>query len=357
MNKILISIVLIISLMGLVTAVDGQNNVVMQQGGATEKNGASQTWIGGNPSSVGAIVSQYSEYYSLQNGLASKTHISAPKKSVTKGQTPITVYFGDQMPAVPYTQYQTYAPYMGKNSLWIEGASSWTKYAMVPQSAILSLIATTTTGGNGYFYEINPDGKLNKNRYYFYPGSNQMDFYADSIGQHLLLFVIDSEVSNVIVIDVVSYYPPYQQPGPSPISSLDSVTQPSTVKPSTTQPATDLSNAGLGRYSLAKDEKNHIVTVTLNDNTKLGAYDLAQQAADKCIRICNILFQDKNVYAVVVIQLADIGGTIKPGITIRMDRSNWYNVRNRDFYDWKEFKTAVNYWYMPPEMLVQLGVS
>ena len=59
-------------------------------------------------------------------------------------------------------------------------------------------------------------GGLNRwpmNNYYYFPGHNRIGFYTDTIGQHILLFVIDSKVSNAIVIDVVSYQPPvYQQP-------------------------------------------------------------------------------------------------------------------------------------------------
>jgi hypothetical protein len=34
----------------------------------------------------------------------------------------------------------------------------------------------------------------------------------DAIGQHILLFAIDGQVSNAIVVDVVSYQPPAYQP-------------------------------------------------------------------------------------------------------------------------------------------------
>ena len=138
----------------------------------------------------------------MYTGSTPKKHIEAPKKSDIKDKTPTTVYFSYQMQAMPYTQYQTYATYTGGNSLWIQGSSSWTQYAKVPQGSSLSLMATSSTGGNGYLYEINPDGKLYKNAFYFYPGYNQIDFYADSIGQHILLFVIDGQVSNSVVIDV-----------------------------------------------------------------------------------------------------------------------------------------------------------
>jgi hypothetical protein len=170
--------------------------------------GIGQPWVGGNPPSYGATESIYSQYFSMQTGSVPKIHIKAPKKSDIQGKTPNTVYFSYQMQAMPYTQYQTYATYTGGNSLWIQGSTSWSQYAKVPQGSSLSLMATSSSGGNGNLYEINPDGKLYKNAFYFYPGYNQIDFYADSIGQHILLFVIDGQVSNSVVIDVVSYYPP-----------------------------------------------------------------------------------------------------------------------------------------------------
>lgn len=100
--------------------------------------------------------------------------------------------------------------------MWIQGATSLTQYATVPQGSSLSLIAISQTGGNGYLYEIAPGNKLIANSYYFYP-YNQMEFYAGAIGQYILLFIIDNKVSNAVVIDVVSssgyQQPSYQQPG------------------------------------------------------------------------------------------------------------------------------------------------
>ena len=135
------------------------------------------------------------------------------------------------MQAVPYSQYQNYATYTGGNSLWIQGPTSWTQYAKVPQGSSLSLLATSSVGGNGYLYEIYPDGKLSKNDFYFFPGSSQISFYAETIGQHVMLFVIGGQVSNSIIIDVTSYSPSYQQPGPSypPAQILPPVTTLSTL--------------------------------------------------------------------------------------------------------------------------------
>jgi hypothetical protein len=242
MNKIPISIILIASLMGCALALDVENGVEMKPGEfAAERlfeRGIGEPWVGGD-----SPYSSFSQYFSINKGSGPKKHIEAPKKHEIKDKTPTTVYFSYQMQAVPYSQYKTYPTYTGGNSLWIQGATSWTQYAQVPQGSSLSLLATSATGGNGYLYEINPSGTLSKNTFYFFPGYNQIDFYADSIGQHILLFAIDNQVSNPIVIDVVPYVPPYQYPTPiqpidpyqygtiySPISSPYPTTGDSTVK-------------------------------------------------------------------------------------------------------------------------------
>ncbi|HUS76838.1 MAG TPA: hypothetical protein VMY43_12650 [Methanothrix sp.] len=234
MSKNLISIVLIMSLMGCAAALDRQVGIEMRPGEAGAEKlfemGIGQPWVGGNPPSSSSFDVKFSQYYSINKGSSSKKHIETPKKHDISKKTPTTVYFSYQMQAVPYTQYETYSTYTGGNSLWIQGATSWSQYAQVPQGSSLSLLATSSAGGNGYLYEINPDGKLSKESFYFYPGNSQIDFYADTIGQHVLLFIIGGQVSNAIVIDVINYYPPtYPQNAP---------TYPSTqiLPPATTTP-------------------------------------------------------------------------------------------------------------------------
>ena len=117
MNKIWISIILIMSLMGFASALDGSG---VDYG----------------------IDSTYSQYYSIYNGPATAKHIEAPRQYVVGDVTPTTVYLGSQMQAVPHPQY--YATYTGGNSLWIQGSASWTQYAKVPQGSPLSLLAFIT---------------------------------------------------------------------------------------------------------------------------------------------------------------------------------------------------------------------
>jgi hypothetical protein len=164
----------------------------------------------------------YSQFYHTPVGPV-LSHITAPQRYVISGMLPSSLYFIGQTQAVPYSQYQTYATYTGGNSLWIQGTTSWSQYATVPQGSSLTLLTITSTGGSGYLYEIRPDGQLIKSNYYFYPGSSQTSFYADTIGQHILLFSIGGMLSNAIDIDVVGY---------SPQSSL----QPGYLTPTASQP-------------------------------------------------------------------------------------------------------------------------
>jgi len=160
---------------------------------------------------------QYSQFYQMLGGPAPSNHISVPQKYDITGNAPSTVLFSNQGPPVNYPQYTSSLAYTGGNALWVQGLTSWTRYAQVPRGSSLALLATTSTGGNGYLYEINPGAILAKNSFYFFRGSSQIGFYADTIGQHILLFIIDSQVSNSIVIDVVPYIPPYQYPAPIPL--------------------------------------------------------------------------------------------------------------------------------------------
>ena len=168
-------------------------------------------------STQSSALQQFSQYY-RSTSEAPKDQLTSPTKIDLKGMEPATLYFGSTQKAVPYSQYQTYALTTGTNSLWIQGASSWTQYAMVPQGSMLTMITMSSSGGQGYLYEVYPDGTLDKNGYYFYP-YNQVGFYADQVGEHQLFFNIDGQPSNVIVIDVIAYQPPAP-----PVYSFASVT-------------------------------------------------------------------------------------------------------------------------------------
>lgn len=236
----------------------------------------------------------------------------------------------------------TYAP----NSLYVFYAPQTT--AGCHLYANLPLWMKTASSGNVWFYEWYSNGMLNAQHagYVSYPGWYKRWFYADVPGWHILQYYCNGW-SNYIYIYVYGY-------SNVPVSESTGAPEQSYVPPSSSSAISQLSSAGLGTYSVAVDQNNRIVAVTLSDGASLDANDLAQRAADKSIQICNILFTDREIDAVVVVQLANIGGELKPGVTIRIDRGNWSNIRNHYIYDWQELKTMVNYWYMPPEQLIKL---
>ena len=211
MNKIWISLILIMSLMGFASALDG-SGVELQPGvmaGSPYNYGINQPLAGSNPPSSTIPNSVYSQYYSTYTGPATAKHIEAPQQyAIPIALT--TVYLDAQMQAVPYNQY--YATYTGGNSLWIQGSTSWTQYAKVPQGSALSLLALSPTGGEGALYETYPDGKVTRSDFYFFPNS-LIGFYADAPGRHVLSFVLAGQPSNQVIIDVVSTPPVcYAQP-------------------------------------------------------------------------------------------------------------------------------------------------
>jgi hypothetical protein len=48
------------------------------------------------------------------------------------------------------------------------------------------------------------------NTYQFNPGYNTMNFNADQVGRHVLLFVVNNQPSNVVIVDVFAQAPSTQ---------------------------------------------------------------------------------------------------------------------------------------------------
>lgn len=155
-----------------------------------------------------AVIEDFSQYYRFATGSIDQPQ-AMPSSIEIKGEEPKMLYFGASRKALPYSQYKNYALSTGTNSLWIRGDDSWTQYAVVPQGSTLTLTASSPSGGDGYIYEVYPDGSLEKRGYHFYP-HNHIEFYADDRGEHQLFFNIDGQPSNLIVIDVTAYQPPIE---------------------------------------------------------------------------------------------------------------------------------------------------
>lgn len=173
------------------------------------------------------------------------------------GREPSTVYFGGQS-----TSYSTYrSTYGGANSLWILGSWSWTQYASCPLGAYLQILAYSPSGGSADFYEIYESGRVDKDTRYFWPGYSRINFYANEAGHHILLFVVNNQPSNAVIIDVGSGgWPP--SPGPGPVPSYARVT----VR-SSSLTGYSVSVDGAGSYNDASDGRlDGIVSFTVTGN-------------------------------------------------------------------------------------------
>ena len=147
----------------------------------------------------------YTQFYSMTPGLALSNPIGAPQQFEIAGNMPTTVYLGEQMQSVPYSQYQFDPAFTGANSLWIKGATDWAQYAVVPQGATVSLLVISPTGGSGPLNFVDSDGQTYTHNYFFYPNS-LLTFYADKIGRHMLSFAVNGQSSNQVAIDVIGTY-------------------------------------------------------------------------------------------------------------------------------------------------------
>lgn len=161
-----------------------------------------------------AEFSAYSQYFSME--APPSTDAQVERYFLT--EEPAALYYSSGPSGQPVT-YSTYqSTYRGANSLWIQGPTSWTQYAVCPFGAWLKLLAYTSTGGTSAFYEIYPSNELLYKSYPFYSGYNRLSFRADEVGRHILLFVVNNQPSNVVIVDVRSGIWPPWPPGPTPPS-------------------------------------------------------------------------------------------------------------------------------------------
>lgn len=118
---------------------------------------------------------------------------------------PQAVYFGST--EVSFSTYRSMIS--GANTLWISDGRFWRQYATCPLGGTVSLVATTPYSGPGDLIEIYPSGSTDTRRYWFRTYS-YLNFYADTPGRHILLFVKDNLPSNAVIIDVTGgrYIPP-----------------------------------------------------------------------------------------------------------------------------------------------------
>ncbi len=163
---------------------------------------------------LGDMYSSYSEYYVSSTPVVTGI-VSAPVKFEITKRTPARVYLSSGQ-QVAYNQYAASA--MRGNELWIQGSAGrsqyeWSQYVVCPAGTNLQLVAFAPAGGQADFFETIQTNLVNatSKRYNFYSGYNDMQFTADQIGRHILLFVVNNQPSNAIIVDVISPAPPVVQ--------------------------------------------------------------------------------------------------------------------------------------------------
>jgi hypothetical protein len=147
----------------------------------------------------------FTQFYTIAPGPAPSNPVGAPQQFDIAGNVPSTLYLGEQMYPVPYSQYQSDPVPAGANSLWVKGITNWTQYVAVPQGATVAILAVSPTGGSATLNYMDSAGQTYSHDYFFYPNS-LLTFYAATIGRHMLWFVASGQSSNQVIIDVVGSY-------------------------------------------------------------------------------------------------------------------------------------------------------
>jgi hypothetical protein len=184
MNRLL-SALLALILLACLSGVQAQSNVVALSGYSGPMPGAD------------ASTYDYTQFYGSIGGSAPSALVTAPVQ-FNLTHAPANVYFGTQMQQVPFSTYQ---PAASGNALWIEGSSDWSQYAMVPQGAMVQLLAISISQGTGSVVLSSASGQKINYDYFIYPTS-RLGFYASAPGRHTLSFIANGVVSNTVIIDV-----------------------------------------------------------------------------------------------------------------------------------------------------------
>jgi hypothetical protein len=153
--------------------------------------------------SSGFTYSQYMQYFFTEDDVPSSNR--GPVSFSITGNEPSVISFGWQ--TMPYSEYTSSGTYSGSNALWIEGETSWARYAACPVGTWLQLIMTTPAGGATEFYEISPSGSARISDYSL-ATYDRMSFYAAEQGRYALFFVTNQQPSNVVIIDVGAEWTP-----------------------------------------------------------------------------------------------------------------------------------------------------
>jgi len=235
------------------------------------------SFYGGSDSSIaysfgtgsGFAYSQYMQYYFTEGEVLPEDR--GPVGFVISGKEPSFLSFGWQ--TMPYSEYISSGAYEGSNALWIEGETSWARYAACPVGTWLQLIMTTPAGGMADFYEISPPGSVRISEYSL-ATYNRMSFFAGEEGRYALFFVANQQPSNVVIIDVGPEWTPDMITGPevSPPETGPSMPMP-TPTPTYGDVSVTLESMMMRGYDVYVDE-NYVGTEGQGGDALDGVYKL-----------------------------------------------------------------------------------
>ena len=152
--------------------------------------------------------SPFREYYTTTGTPVVGGIISNPTKFDITQKVPSSVFYGAGV-GLPFSQYASVVP-SKTNDLWVQGATNWTQYVISPIGTWLQLIAYAPVEGPAGFYEMIQTGTTTSkyNTYQFNEGYNTMNYKAEEVGRHMLYFVVNSQPSNVVIVDVFAQAQP-----------------------------------------------------------------------------------------------------------------------------------------------------
>lgn len=227
----------------------------------------SSPWFGPEFKNGSNAYSFFSEFY-INTSVPVVGGFTPVKIDVTH-KMPSKIYFGSGR-EVAYSQYQSAIANARGNELWIQKGMDWSQYAIVPAGTGMQFIAFAPAGGQADYYELLQTDALDitSKRVNFYSGHNSINFMADKVGRHILLFVLNNQPSNAIIVDVISQAPPAQQVPPAQQAPIASQMPPSTDMP----PAYNQPNTAVTGYSQTTTSGLGQTTTSSSTSTSYQAY-------------------------------------------------------------------------------------
>jgi hypothetical protein len=100
--------------------------------------------------------------------------------------------------------YRDYISRNRSNELWVRSNITWTQYLQAYQGDRIELVAYAPTGGSADLYSIYYTlGNISHRGYNLLPGYYHMNISAFEPGRVMLIFAVDDQPANAVMIDVL----------------------------------------------------------------------------------------------------------------------------------------------------------